>query len=390
MAATLLVGSTSRALAADCDNPLVNTCFNSDNYWPTPGPVRFATVAGTETVARGQVGFGLITSYQSRPVILNLASPGGSNGNRQNVVDNQVTGNFLFAYGVTDRLELDFALPVTFIQSGAGVSPLTGGDRVADTAVRDLRFGAAYALVPRERASVESTNASHRRGRSWSLSARFTMSAPTGDRGQFAGETSAVYVPSLAADYRVQRFFFGAELGARIRPVTEFAGARIGTQLAVGLGAGYDILNRERLAVTAEARGYVNLAEQADTTQTALGALQSKENGKTIVPAEWFVGLRSAPVLGGDIAFFGGGGGPIPFGEDAITTPRFRFLLGIVYAPLNRDSDGDGVPDRIDRCVNVPGVRGGEHPGCPDSPLDATPPTPSPSPSSADRPRTLP
>src|SRR4051794_4290645 len=122
----LLLSIESEAYGRECTNPLINTCINSDTYWPTPGPMRFATVNGTELVGGGQVGFALAAPYQSRPVVLRVASP-GPGGSDQFVVDNQVTGNFLFAYGVTDRLELDFALPVTFIQTGAGTSPLTGG-----------------------------------------------------------------------------------------------------------------------------------------------------------------------------------------------------------------------------------------------------------------------
>ena len=118
----ITVGSESDAHAKECTNPLVNTCINSDTFWPNPGPTRFATVGGTETVARGQVAFGLVATYLSRPVVLRVASP-GPGGSDQYVVDNQVTGNFLFAYGVTERLQLDFALPVTFVQTGAGTSP---------------------------------------------------------------------------------------------------------------------------------------------------------------------------------------------------------------------------------------------------------------------------
>ncbi|MCL2725969.1 MAG: hypothetical protein FWD69_16210 [Polyangiaceae bacterium] len=315
----------SLAHATPCDNPLISACINSDTYWPNPGPTRFATVAGTETVARGNVGFGLVASYQSRPIVLTLPSP-GAGGSKANVVDNQVTGNFLFAYGVTNRLELDIAVPVTFIQSGTGTSPITGGGDLSDTAVRDVRFGATYALVPRARVAPSSAAQT-----AWALTARFQMSAPTSDQANFAGEKTAVFIPSLAADYRYERWFFGAELGARIRPVTEFAGARVGTELALGLGAGYDILDRERLSVMAEARGYVNFAEQHDTAPSASG-ISSSPNGKTIVPAEWFVGLRTAPMLG-DIALFGGGGGPIPTGDSVITVPRFRFILGAIFTP---------------------------------------------------------
>ncbi len=61
---------------------------------------------------------------------------------------------------------------------------------------------------------------------------------------------------------------------------------------------------------------------------------------KTIIPAEWTLGLRSAPFAGGDVSFFGGGGGLVLIGPSgSIVVPRFRFILGVTYAPTNRDSD---------------------------------------------------
>ena len=325
--------------------------------------MRFATVNGTETVGTGLVAFGLLATYQSRPVLLRVASP-GPGGSDQYVVDNQVTGNFLFAYGVTEHLQLDFALPVTFIQTGAGVSPLSGGEDLRDTAVRDLRFGLAYALVPRLRIAPAEAGERGGTGNLWALAARMTVSAPTGDSGQFAGERTAVFAPNLAGDLRYKMLFAGLDLGMRLRPVTEFAGARVGSQLTTGLGIGVDVIGHELLSFTAEARGYINFAEQHDTAQSAFG-ITSRPNGKSITPAEWMVAARSAPVLAGDITFFAGGGGPIPIGEAAITVPRFRFLLGATYAPTARDTDRDGIPDKNDECPTQAGVRGGEHSGCP-------------------------
>lgn len=359
----ITVGFESDAHAKECTNPLVNTCINSDTFWPNPGPTRFATIGGTETVARGQVAFGLVATYISRPVVLRVASP-GPGGSDQYVVDDQVTGNFLFAYGVTDRLQLDFALPVTFVQTGAGTSPLTGGPDLRDTAVRDLRFGFAYALVPRARISPDANAEKSGPGHDWSMATRFTVSAPTGDSSDFAGERSAVFAPAVTADYRYRMLFAGLDVGARLRPVTEFAGARVGSQITTGLGVGVDVLDRERLSVMAEARGYVNFAEQHDSTQSAFGP-SSEGNGKSITPAEWMLAVRTAPLLAGDVSFLAGGGGPIPIGDAAITVPRFRFLLGAVYAPTARDTDGDGIIDKNDFCPSRAGARGGERPGCP-------------------------
>ena len=357
---------SAEASARECTNPLVNTCIDSETYWPNPGPMRFAAVAGTELMARGQIGFGLVGSYLSRPIKVNVASP-GPGGSELAAVDNQVNANFLFAYGVTERLQLDFGMPVTFWESGAGTGPITGGKDLADTANRDLRFGMAFAIVPRARIDGWQAAEEGGPGKAWALTARMTVVAPTGDQSEFAGERAAVFVPGLALDYRIKRFYFGAELGARVRPVAEFAGARIGTQIVTALGAGVDILPRDRLSFQVEARAYPNFIEQHKTTQSAFG-IESvpKTEDKIITPAEWLATARTAPLLGGDLSFFGGGGGPIPTGPDAITVPRFRFLLGVIYAPSERDSDADGTPDRLDQCPDQAGTRGSSKPGCPE------------------------
>jgi len=258
-------------------------------------------------------------------------------------------------------LALDLAMPVTFFQDGAGMSPITAGARLRDTAIRDPRLGVTFAILPRPRTAPE---LQAKQGRVFGLAGRFVLSAPAGDESQFAGERSAVFAPSISGDYRRGRAFAGIEIGMRLRPTASLSGARVGTQITSGLAAGYDILPKELLSATAEARVLYNIPKQADVLQSPQG-LFSTINDKHIIPAEWMVGVRSAPFLAGDVSVSLGGGGAIPIGDPAITRPRMRFLLGITYAPQGRDSDGDGVIDRLDKC---PDERQGPYPprdGCP-------------------------
>lgn len=363
-----LVASERAAHATDCTGTLASTCINDDTLWPHAGGGRFLGVGGTETIAAGQPGFGLVSSYLSRPIILHTPSP-GPNGTDQHAIDNQVNGSFLFAYGVTNRFELDVVLPVTFGQGGTGVMPLTGGAGLQDTAMRDIRLGMAYALLERARVAPSALSSL---GSTFGVTARIEASAPTGDRGQFAGERTAVWIPSVAADWRRGKIYAGAQIGARFRPTTELVGARIGTQALVGVGVGYDVLDRELLSLAVEARALPTFSEQHDAQQTAHGFV-STPNGKHITPAEWTVSARTSPLLGGDLGLQIGGGGGIPLsgGELAPTTPRFRFTVSIRYAPLARDTDGDGVLDKDDKCPDVKappgprGVSGQPNDGCP-------------------------
>ncbi len=326
-------------------------CINDDTLWLHAGPARFVAVGSTETVASGQLGFALVSSYLSRPIVLQTPSP-GSGGSSQYVVNDQVNGSFLWSYGVTERLELDVTLPVTFGQTGTGLEPITGGPALKSTAVRDMRFGFAYALVPHLRVQPDLPSGSSLASRNaWGLVARFEMSAPTGDHNEFAGERSGVFIPSLAADYRNGRWFAGVEVGARIRSITELLGARVGSQIVPMLGVGYDILPRELLTATLEAWALPTLVGQGP------------DQSEPLVPAEWQLAARTAPVVGGDLALQISGGGGIPFGggNSEITTPRFRFMLGVRWEPLSRDTDGDGVVDAIDKCptTRAPGTLDG-------------------------------
>jgi hypothetical protein len=348
LATGLALHSAARASDVCSAAPLVSTCINSDNLWPHAGPSRFVGVGGTELLDPGRIGFGIVADYLSRPIVFQVPSPGGS-GSSQYAIDNQVNGTFLWAYGVTRRLELDLGVPITFGQTGTGAEPITGSSQhLQQTAVRDMRFGAAYALVPREPSDHV---------RAWALTARFEVSAPTGDRTQFAGDRTGVFIPSVAADYRRGRWFAGIEVGARIRPAEQLLGANVGTQGVVGLGIGYDVLKRlDLLSVMVEARALPTFATQYVATPTPTGTTEAS-NSTFLAPAEWMVSLRTAPLGGGAFSVTAGGGGALPFASAEVTEPRLRFVLGIRYAPseADRDRDRDGIPDTHDRCPDDPG-----------------------------------
>jgi OOP family OmpA-OmpF porin len=333
------------ARASDCSGA-VSPCINDDTLWPHAGPARFLAVGSAETLLSGQLGFGLVTSYLSQPIVFRLVSPGPSQPSEEQAVNDQVNGTFLWSYGVTRRLELDIAVPLTFGQGGTGLTPATGGQGLRDTAMRDLRFGLALTIVPHVGAAVGAPDASPRpQASAWGLVARFEVSAPTGDQDQFAGEGSGAFLPSVAADYRTGDFFMGAEVGARLRRTTELLGARVGTQLVTALGAGFDFLPRELFSATLEAWALPTFAEQ-DT----VGASSATPNGGHITPAEWLLSVRSAPLASGDLSVQLGGGSGIPLGGDLpITTPRFRLTLGVRWAPVAREHDSPApTPPPVD------------------------------------------
>ncbi|HEV3192235.1 MAG TPA: hypothetical protein VGY54_17105 [Polyangiaceae bacterium] len=309
-----------RADAADCSG-MVSACINDDTLWPHAGTAQFIAVGGIDTVGPKQLGFALVSTYLSRPIVLHLPSPGGPGADAY-VINDQVNGTFLWSYGVADRLELDLALPITFGQGGAGLAPVSGGAGLHDTAVRDMRFGFAYAFKPDPRLPGESQGRPR-------LAARLEVSAPTGDRDQFAGERSAVFSPSLAGAFRSERFFIGAEGGLRLRPTTELLGARVGSQIFGAAGAGIHLLPRGLLSATLEYWELLTLVGQDDVVRES-GAYRSVPGQKLLAPAEWLLSIRTEPLGRRDLSIQLGGGGGV---WSNVTEPRFRFTLALRWAP---------------------------------------------------------
>jgi len=332
-------------MARECgDAARLSTCINADTLWPRAGASRFQSIGGSETTAPGQIGFGLVTSYLRKPIVLQAASA-SANGTQMPAVDHLVNTTFLWSYGLTDRLELGFALPATLYQNGAGITGVTSSTTtpLPRTTIRDMRFGLGWALIPRARAWP---------AQGLAVTARFEMAAPTGEKESFASDQSAVWMPSLSADWRLGRVFAGGEVGARLRGTSSLGGTRVGSQLLVAAGFGYEILPAERLSAALELFALPSFSTQQDGARDpATNETVWKDNSRKLVPAEWMATVRTAPVPGGDFSISASGGTGLPLTDpSSLTTPDYRFVLGVRYAPLARDTDGDGVMDRDDAC----------------------------------------
>lgn len=361
------VAASSLAEARECgDAARLSTCINADTLWPRAGAARFQSIGSAETTAPGQVGFGLVTTYLRKPIVLQAASA-SSDGTEMPGVDHLVNTTFLWSYGLTDRLELGFALPTTLYQNGSGITGVTSSTAtpLPRTAIRDMRFGLAWAVLPRARAWPSEGLA---------VTARFDMAAPTGEKRSFASEPSAVWMPSVAAEWRRGGVFAGAELGARLRGTASLGGTRLGSQLVIAAGFGVEILPAERLSAALEMFALPTFAQQQDGARDpATNETVWKDSTRKLVPAEWMATVRSAPVPGGDFSLSASGGTGLPLTDpSSLTTPDYRFVLGVRYAPLARDTDGDGVMDRDDACPTQREDRDGfqDEDGCVDADND--------------------
>lgn len=373
LAAAALLGALFAAAApaparAECDpRARISGCIDADNLWLHAGAGPFFALGSPLTAPAGKASFGLALSYLSRPIGLRVPSA-DPEGTILYAVDNAVNASFLWSLGITDRLELTAAAPLTIYQDGSGLGALTGGDAVLPrSSLRDVRLGFALAVLKRARLGA---------GDGPSLVTRFEIAAPIGDSEAFAGSRTVTWFPSALFAYRRGRFEIAAEAGARLRGESSLANARLGSQVQGALGASFDILPSHLLTASAEAFALFTLASQDPPTR----AIDVQDKGPALIPAEWILSATTAPLLGGDVSISLGGGGAIPLSsEAAVTAPRFRFDLAVRYAPSGRDTDSDLVLDRDDKCPLVAEDRDGfkDDDGCvdPDNDNDRIPDT---------------
>ncbi len=333
LAAVTALGALAAALAAaapsraDCA-PVTHlaTCVEADGFWPHAGAGRFAFVGAPDTVAAGRVGFGLATTYLRRPIALRAptADPSGTD---VPAVDHQVDATFLWAVGLTDRLEVSAAVPTSLYRSGTGVSAFTSqqATSIGRTAAHDLRFGLTYAWLPRAHAAE-----------GFALASRLEATAPVGDRDAFAGDRGWVVAPSVAADVRVADLVtLGAEVGARLRAVTDVAGSRVGSQGYVAIGAALDLVG-DHLGVALEAYALPTLVAQASLDRSpTTQALVESPSSRNLVAAEWMGSVSNASALDGDLLVSLGAGTGLPLTDPAsLGTPHWRALVSVRYAPV--------------------------------------------------------
>ena len=199
---------------------------------------------------------------------------------------------------------------------GTACSPITGGADLHDTAVRDLRFGFAYALVP-HRASPRPAHSLGARPPGGSRALRDER--PDGRPRPVRGRAHGGLRPEPRGRRPRRAWFVGAEVGARLRPITELLGrARRVRRSSPMLGVGYDILPRELLTATRRSVGASDAREPGSRAGQSPRARRVAARGAHGAPAR----RRLRDPAGRRKRH------PVRRRQTEITRPRFRFTLG--------------------------------------------------------------
>lgn len=323
--------SASGAARADCQ-PLTiartgqsfSPCVDADNLWPHAGGGPYFVIGSTATTPRGSLAFGLVGSFLSEPLGLDVASPDPA-GSTVFSIDKAFDATVLLALGMTDRLELTLAAPATLYQSGAGLQTVSATNpALLRSAPRDMRFGFSLAMLTRPPAAE----------RGPALTGRLEFSTPTGSAAALSRGRTAVVAPSLAFSYRIGRVDVAAEALARLRGEVTFADTVVGPQVGGAVGASVDILKDRWLGAGAELFALYTTSKQLPGPATAGGATPPP-----LVPGEWIAHVSTAHFLAGDLTLSLGGGSSVPFASrGAPTAPQYRLDFAIRYAPQGMKS----------------------------------------------------
>lgn len=340
-----------------------------DRYSPSETPDDDFHVSRAADLGHLRFGAQIHLDYGSKPLVWESV-PGDASSSRT-IVGHQLNGTVGLSYGLWNRLVLYAGLPVVLSMGGdrasAAALGIAGPD---DPGLGDASFGGRVRLLgaPQDVAAL-------------ALQATLLLptSGATGDH-YYRGERQAAFRPELIGELRPgagSRIVLNA--GAVVRKEeTSTSGWDLRNELTFGLGLAIPVWQKEaqegtNLALAAQIYGATAFSKFFEREQTPLeaifGAKFSHENGLRL-------GLAAGPGL-----------------SRGLGTPDFRAVFTVGYAlpaakqdeplpaskpeepqqepsepkPLT-DTDGDGVPDSLDRCSgeleDVDGFQ--DEDGCPD------------------------
>lgn len=172
---------------------------------------------------------------------------------------------------------------------------------------------------------------------------------PTGSPSAYTGDGSVRAIPRILVAGKAGMFEYAGRLGVHIRGSGNFAGSDRGPEAILGAAAGVRPIRR--LLVGPEIFGATTLGSDEGSFRTRNTPLEALMGGHYDITDELHAGL--------------GIGAGVTRGYGS---PQFRGVLTFEWTPsvehrAPRDQDGDGVPDKYDACVDVPGPV--EMDGCP-------------------------
>jgi outer membrane protein OmpA-like peptidoglycan-associated protein len=348
---------------------------------PDDGLVLFRPVTQPNSIVYAQIGFG----YSLNPLRMSdlLTGPQDQGALRQspsNAITNQFSNYFSGGIELFDRLTLGLTFPVTWWQTGnqpSGTTSPFGVGSAGNTytvdgpAAGDLRIDARYVAWRKD-------------DRSMALGLQLSLFAPTGSgsASNFGGDGSTGVMPMVTWEWTPMQKFpiaFVVNTGVVFRPENSIGdpagnhgspdGLGVGNEWRWGVGAFLPIKDG-KYRVGVDVFGQTGITGSGD--QTTGNTFFTRQN----TPLEWDIeGRMKLPrMLDNDQFYVGAGAGSLftpgygapdlrvlavigtywSIEDTSANSPAARAKVRESIRESLKDTDGDGIPDDIDACPEVP------------------------------------
>ena len=308
--------------------------FDVRQFYPIAGNHGVFSVESTQTLEHLGYDIKLMMDYANTPLQFTC---GSDDCNAK--LEHMFSMNLSAAMGVLDFLEVGVVLPFVAYQGynndfkniphSVLPEPQTG-------AFGDMQIRVKGTILKRENYS------------GFGLGAGLILALPTGKQGALIGDPSLWGRPYVSLDYEIGPVEMMLNLGFTFRKKAEYLDYTSSHGFNYSFGVNYHVIP-DWLDLRGEIFGETPMSKNA-----AKSSHQS---------AEFLLGTKLTTPIGLNLTAGAGAGM-----GDGTKNPLYRVLFGVEYQPANKDTDEDGIYDRNDLCIDLPGVETYE--GCPEPDTD--------------------
>jgi outer membrane protein OmpA-like peptidoglycan-associated protein len=310
--------------------------FSVQRFEPAPGPNNSLTVETLHMDGGWSWSAGLFMNYSLDPYVVQscrslttCSDPAAVKLPNTDVVRDMLTWDLLASISPRPWVQIGLRVPLSYVD-GDGLNLTTGGPLTPSLqafSIGDPDIEAKFRLWSGSRIPL-----------SLGVAGDISFVAHSTSATNFIGDSSPVTGGVRAIlDGSAGRFVYAANLRAIFREDVTVgmnqgvANTTLGPEFRYGAAAGFKVTRR--FEILAEGFGGTGFSSSPGTNSLEIdGALRFLLHDS-------------------DVALTAGGGGGVVQG---VGVPAARAFLGIMYARSVHDRDGDGVPDNVDRCPDVP------------------------------------
>ncbi len=363
--------AVSLASLAPADGAAGDTRVSVDarTWRPSIDPQASLVLEPVATPGPWAYNFGAWFSYAQDPVV---TRDGSHIVGRP--VSHQVGADVTAGVGIGGRFALGIDVPFVLWQDGTESTEASasadGGaltTRVASTALGDVSLDGKANLLSDDRQGIHA---------GLGMAILGSVSLPTGNRASFVGEGAVTASLALLAEYAVGVASFRSYVGFFLRPdwrtwppAATMGEVTFGDSIPWAVGI---IVQPKAIlaALDEDDRQVWELAAHGAVPAGPVAPFGLGKPGATALsPALVAIDDRIALGRGRDAYLSVGAEVGL---DSAIGVPALRAVLSLGWAPRNHDRDGDGIPDDVDQCPDLPEDRDGiqDDDGCPEDDAD--------------------